>query len=150
MLRILTLCVFLFSLLSPVVGPASAGDGKAIRDVLARQVAAWNRADLAAFLQGYWESDELTFFSADRPLSGWQATFERYRRRYQGEGNEMGKLTFSDLNVTMLGNDAAFVRGRWHLERTRLDDLGGLFTLVFKRFQNGWKIIHDHTSSAPS
>jgi beta-aspartyl-peptidase (threonine type) len=119
---------------------------EAIRAVLDAQVAAWNKGDLEGFMTGYWRSPDLTFFSAGNRTRGWQATLERYRKRYQAEGQEMGKLTFSELQVEVLGPDSAFVRGRWQLVR-RKDRPGGLFTLIFRRFPEGWRIVHDHTSS---
>ena len=125
----------------------SAAAKKAIRKVLDTQVAAWNKGDLEAFMTGYWKSPELTFFSGAEPQRGWQATIERYRKRYQSEGQEMGKLTFSELDVQVLGPDSALVRGRWQLVRSK-DKPGGLFTLIFKRFPEGWRIVHDHTSGS--
>ena len=125
-----------------VPGPTAE---EAIRAVLAAQVAAWNKGDLETFMQGYWASPALTFFSAGNRTEGWEPTLERYRRRYQSGGQEMGQLTFSELRVEMLGTDAAFVRGRWQLERTK-DRPGGLFTLIFQRLPEGWRFVHDHTS----
>ena len=116
-----------------------------IRAVLDRQVEAWNRRDLEEFMRGYWRSEELSFFSGATKLAGWQATIERYRQRYQGEGREMGQLDFSELRIETLGPRGAFVRGHWHLKLTN-GDTGGIFTLIFKRFPDGWKIVHDHTS----
>jgi beta-aspartyl-peptidase (threonine type) len=118
----------------------------AIRKVLADQVSAWNRGDLETFMDGYWRSPELTFFSGGTVTKGWQGTLERYRKRYQSEGQEMGKLSFRDLDVQVLGSDAAVVRGRFELTR-RKDKPTGLFTLVFRRLPEGWRIVHDHTSS---
>ncbi len=118
----------------------------AIRAVLDAQAAAWNRGDLEGFMSGYWSSPDLTFFSAATRTQGWQATLDRYRKRYQSEGQEMGKLTFSEVQVETIGPDAALVRGRWQLERNK-DRPGGLFTLIFKRLPEGWRIVHDHTSS---
>jgi len=60
----------------------------------------------------------------------------------------MGTLTFSDLEVTAIGNTAAIVLGRWHLQRAT-DQPHGRFSLVLRYFKPGWKIIHDHTSTAP-
>jgi beta-aspartyl-peptidase (threonine type) len=120
--------------------------------VLEFQQASWNRHDLEGFMAGYWNSPELTFFSGAKVNSGWQSTLNHYRKTYQSEGREMGKLEFSDLNVQELSPDAAFVRGAWKL--TISDTKGGeknphgLFTLVFRKFPEGWKIIHDHTSIA--
>src|SRR5438128_2623447 len=89
------------------------GARAAIQKVLDAQVVAWNKGDLRGFMDGYWQSDKLTFFSAKTRTSGWQATLDRYRQRYQGEGREMGKLAFSELQVEVLGPDTAYVRGRW-------------------------------------
>jgi uncharacterized protein (TIGR02246 family) len=118
----------------------------AIRQVLDAQVAAWNRGDLVAFMDGYWRSPELTFFSGGTTTKGWQATLDRYRQRYQSEGKEMGKLSFRDLDVQVLGPDGAVVRGRFELVTSK-DKPTGLFTLVFRKLPEGWRIVHDHTSS---
>jgi uncharacterized protein (TIGR02246 family) len=117
----------------------------AVRAVLDAQVAAWNRGDLEGFMAGYWSSPDLTFFSGPDRTSGWQATLDRYRKRYKSEGKEMGRLTFSDVTVEALGPDAALVRGGWRLEMSK-ETPGGLFTLIFRRTPDGWRIIHDHTS----
>jgi ketosteroid isomerase-like protein len=119
-----------------------------IEQVLHTQQDAWNRHDLDAFMAGYWNSPELTFFSGANERHGWQETMDRYKATYQSPGHEMGKLDFSDLKVEMLGADAAFVRGEWHLTMSDGKTPHGLFTLVFRKFPDGWKIIHDHTSAA--
>ena len=119
-----------------------------VRQVLERQQEAWNHHDLENFMSGYWNSPELTFFSGAKISSGWQATIERYRKTYQSEGREMGKLEFSDLNIEVLAADAALVRGAWHLTMSDGKTPHGLFTLIFRKFPDGWKIIHDHTSAA--
>src|SRR6202011_3284758 len=85
----------------------------AIRKVLEDQDAAWNRGDLPGFMEGYWHSPELSFYSGKDKRQGWQETFDRYRARYQGEGKEMGQVTFSELDIQLLGTDTALVRGRW-------------------------------------
>jgi uncharacterized protein (TIGR02246 family) len=120
----------------------------AVRQVLQRQQEAWNQHDLESFMSGYWKSPELTFFSGAKISSGWQATIERYRKTYQREGREMGKLEFSGLNVEVLAADAALVRGAWHLTMSDGKTPHGLFTLIFRKFPDRWKIIHDHTSAA--
>jgi beta-aspartyl-peptidase (threonine type) len=120
----------------------------AIEQVLRTQVQAWNHHNLDAFMSGYWNSPDLTFFSDAKETSGWQATLERYRATYTSPGHEMGTLDFSGLRIEMLGPDAAFVRGAWHLTMSDGKTPHGLFTLMFRRFPDGWKIIHDHTSAA--
>jgi ketosteroid isomerase-like protein len=120
----------------------------AVENVLRTQQAAWNRHDLDGFIAGYWNSPELTFFSGAKQTSGWQATLDRYRATYASPGHEMGKLDFSELRVEMLGSDAAFVRGAWQLTMSDGKTPHGRFTLIFRKFQEGWKIVHDHTSAA--
>jgi ketosteroid isomerase-like protein len=117
----------------------------AIRGVLDEQVVAWNKGDLEGFMHGYWQAPDLSFFSGKDKTRGWQATLDRYQKKYRADGKEMGKLTFSDLDIDVLGPDSAFVRGHWHLKMSK-EEPGGLFTLIFKRFPDGWRIVHDHTS----
>ncbi|MGB8990402.1 MAG: nuclear transport factor 2 family protein [Candidatus Sulfotelmatobacter sp.] len=119
-----------------------------VERVLRTQQEAWNRHDLEGFMAGYWNSPELTFFSGAKEHHGWQATMDRYRATYASPGHEMGKLEFSSLRIEMLGADAAFVRGAWQLTMSDGRTPHGLFTLVFRKFADGWKIVHDHTSAA--
>lgn len=128
--------------------PHKPKDVAEISAVLHEQVLAWNRRDLDAFMKGYWRSPDLSFFSDADRVSGWEPTLERYRKRYQSEGREMGQLTFSDLEIELLGPSGAFVRGRWRLKMTS-GEPNGQFTLIFRKIENQWKIVHDHTSSAP-
>jgi uncharacterized protein (TIGR02246 family) len=117
-----------------------------VRALLQRQQDAWNRQDIEGFMAGYWKSDELTFFSGGNVTKGWQPTLDRYRQHYQSAGSEMGQLEFRNLRVEMLGNDAAFVRGEYHLATSSGKTPHGIFTLVIRRFPEGWRIVHDHTS----
>lgn len=116
----------------------------AIRKVLDEQTAAWNRGDIEAFMQGYWNSPQLMFVSGDTVTRGWQPTLERYRKSYDTR-EKMGTLGFSELEIMPTGKDSAVVFGRFTLERKN-DKPTGLFTLTFRRFKEGWKIILDHTS----
>ena len=130
-----------------VCGSQPEGDAKdAVRKVLDDQVTAWNKADLRGFMEGYWQSPDLSFYSGKNKTKGWQATLDRYRKKYQGEGKEMGKLAFSELDVTLLGSSHALVRGRWQLALAK-DNPSGLFTLIFQKLPAGWRIVHDHTSN---
>ena len=120
----------------------------AVTQVLVAQMKAWNDHDLDAFMTGYWKSPELTFFSGANERHGWQETMDRYKSTYQSPGHEMGKLEFSNLRVEALGPDAAFARGEFHLTMSDGKTPHGIFTLVLRKFPDGWKIVHDHTSAA--
>jgi beta-aspartyl-peptidase (threonine type) len=145
----LALPLFL-TLAAPGVQPGRDANAahRAIAKVLEAQQAAWNKGDLDGFMQGYWQSDRLSFFSEATRTSGWRATLDRYRKRYQGEDREMGKLAFQEVETELLAPDSALVRGRWQL-RMRSKTVGGLFTLIFRKLPEGWRIVHDHTSAAP-
>lgn len=124
-------------------------DRAAINAVLQAQQGAWNRGDVEAFLTGYWRSPELTFSGSNGVARGWSGVVARYKKNYP-DRDSMGKLDFSDLEIRFLGPDAALVLGNWHLKRETAGDIGGVFTLVWQKFPDGWKIIHDHTSTVSS
>jgi len=142
------LLTVLLGLCTLVPNAYAADSESAIKHVLTAQQEAWNRHDLDGFMSGYWNSPDLTFFSGAKETRGWQATLERYRATYNSPGHAMGKLDFSDLRIEMLGPEGAFVRGAWHLTMPEGKNPGGKFTLIFRKFGDGWKIIHDHTSAA--
>ncbi len=155
----MTLVFFLLLASAASFAQDSNSAKSAIRALLAHQVDAWNRGDLEGFMAGYWKSPELSFISGTTETRGWQPTLERYRKKYQGEGKEMGKLDFFDLRVEMLGPESAFVLGHWHLQMAtaaakpatsaasgKKQEPAGMFTLILRKFPEGWRIVHDHTS----
>lgn len=136
------LAIWLAVLTLPADPPAVAE----VRALLDRQVVDWNRKDLDGFLSGYWDSPDVVFQSGAERTRGFAAMRDRYRRNYQAEGKAMGTLTFSDVEVELLGPDSAMARGRWALVKPDGARPHGLFTLILRRFPGGWKIVHDHTS----
>ena len=130
--------------IDPNIAPREADRAK-IAAVLTAQQTAWNRGDVDAFIVGYWESRELTFSGSSGIARGFDGVRQRYKKNYPDRA-AMGQLAFSDLEFRFLGPDAALVLGKWHLKRDN-GDLGGVFSLVWQRFPDGWKIIHDHTST---
>ena len=138
--------IAIIALLFAACATTPAGNQQAaIRAVLDAQVAGWNHGDLDAYMQGYIHSNDLTFFSGATITRGSEPTLERYKKRYQGEGKEMGTLTFSDVVIDVVANDAAFVRGRWHLAMSK-ESREGLFTLLMRKTDQGWRVVHDHSS----
>lgn len=132
--------------LSGQAAPKSKKNKEAIRAVLDAQAAAWNRGDLEGYMDGYDRSPATEFVGGDTITRGWQTVLERYQKKYDSR-EKMGVLTFSEVEITVLSQDAALVLGRWHLKRAN-DEPHGTFSLVFKRTKAGWRIVHDHSSSA--
>jgi beta-aspartyl-peptidase (threonine type) len=136
--------ILIIFLASVSVAAQSRGPEAAIRKVMDDQAAAWNRGDIEGFMQGYWRSEKLTFISGTNVTRGWQQTLDRYKKSYDTRA-KMGTLTFSDLEITVLSKDAAVVLGSWALKR-ETDTPQGKFTLIFRKFKSGWRVVMDHTS----
>ncbi|PYT65629.1 MAG: DUF4440 domain-containing protein [Acidobacteria bacterium] len=139
-------CILAQRSLCAKLADAHDADRSAINAVLKAQQAAWNRGDVDAFLVGYWQSPELTFSGSNGVSRGWDGVLARYKKNYPDRAT-MGELDFSDLEFRFLAPNAALVLGKWHLKRETAGDIGGVFTLVWQKFPEGWKIIHDHTST---
>ena len=122
----------------------NAADETAIRQVMATQEADWNRADIEAYMSGYWKSDSLMFIGTRGVTYGWQPTLDSYKKGYPN-AEAMGKLTFTILSLQILSPESAYVIGKWHLVRTK-DEIGGHFTLLWKKIGGKWLIVADHTS----
>ncbi|HWU86591.1 MAG TPA: nuclear transport factor 2 family protein [Kofleriaceae bacterium] len=122
-------------------------DRAAVTTVLDAQVAAWNRGDLATYMDGYARTDALVFTSGGKVRRGWQQAFDHYQARYGKDRAAMGKLVFQIASVDALGADGAVVLGTWILTESPHDGRG-IFSVVLERRPEGWRIIHDHTSLA--
>lgn len=141
------LLLVLFIVLAAMNAGAQTKDERVsndIRKVMDAQVAAWNAGDIEGYMRGYWNSPDLVFVSGDNITRGWQPTLERYKKNYDSKA-KMGMLSFADLQINILSKDAAAVLGSWSLAREK-DNPHGKFTLIFRKFKDGWRIVHDHTS----
>ncbi len=125
-----------------------AGDEQAVRALLEEQRTAWNRGDIEGFVDGYERSAQLSFAGADGVTRGWADLLTRYQRRYPDIA-AMGELKFDLFEVRPLAKSAALVIGEWRLMRES-DSPGGIFSLIVEHQMDGWKVIHDHTSSYPT
>jgi ketosteroid isomerase-like protein len=141
---LLALALLPIPLFAQTMSKSEAKAAAEIRKVMEDQDAAWNRGDIEAFMQGYWKSEKMVFVSGTDVSRGWQAALDRYKKNYNSKA-KMGFLSFSDLEITILSKDSAVVLGSWALKREK-DNPGGKFTLIFRKFKDGWKIVHDHTS----
>lgn len=119
-------------------------DQLAIREVLLQQVQAWNHGNLKDYMSGYWKSDSLQFIGKNGITHGWQNTLENYQKSYSSK-EAMGILAFTQLSLKKISDEYYFVTGHWHLTRTA-GDLQGWFSLLFKKIDNHWRIVADHSS----
>lgn len=115
-----------------------------IRQLLARQNAAWNRGDIESFMKGYWETDSLMFIGKSGVTYGWQNTLNNYKKGYP-DAAAMGKLTFEIISIKKLSSRYYHVVGKWHLQRS-MGDVGGHFTLLLRKIKKQWVIVSDHSS----
>jgi ketosteroid isomerase-like protein len=144
--RTIIAIVFLCSISLAQQPTDTAGIRTGVLAVMERQVAGWNSGSIEKFMDGYERSDSLRFASGGSVTYGWYTMLERYRRSYSS-AEKMGTLEFTDIAVTVISPSAALVFGTWTLHRAH-DAPTGLFTLVFRKTENGWRIVHDHTSAA--
>jgi beta-aspartyl-peptidase (threonine type) len=114
-----------------------------IQTVLDRQKASWNEKSIEGFMEDYWNSEDFTFQSGNSRLHGWEALYSRYKKNYTGKN--WGELDFTDIEIKVLSNEYVYVLGKYKLA---LQDSSkeGLFTIILQRRNEGWKIIHDHSS----
>jgi len=139
-----TLSTFLLTFLLFTSASAQSKDEIIIRSALEEQRMAWNTGDLTRFMETYWQSDSLMFIGKSGVTYGWQNTLDNYKKGYPDTA-AMGKLQFDILEVKRLSVMYFFVVGKWHLTRS-IGDVGGHFTLLFKKVKNKWVIIADHSS----
>lgn len=116
-----------------------------IMEVLNRQQENWNKGDIETFMQDYWKSDELKFIGKNGVVKGWKATLERYLKNYPDRAT-MGQLKFDIKEIDFHSKKSAWVLGQWQLTRPEKGDVGGFFTLIFKKIDGKWVIVSDHTS----
>ncbi len=129
----------------PIVRQQEQNTEFAIRKIIAEQEQAWNRGDLPGFMAGYQKSPQLIFAGGSKITYGWQETLDRYQKKYSSK-EKMGSLQFSEIQIFPIEKNAAVVLGRWQL--TIGDQKpAGLFTLLFRKQEEGWRIVLDHSSS---
>jgi ketosteroid isomerase-like protein len=136
--------LLLFTLIFVSVVTYAQSDEAAIQKVMTDQSDAWNRGSIDDFMRGYWQSDSLIFVGKSGPTYGYAQALQGYKKNYNGS-DQMGQLTFSLLSLKRLSPDSYFVIGKWQLKRTA-GDVGGIFSLLFRRIDGHWVIVVDHTS----
>ena len=124
---------------------AQATDERLIRNILSTQVAAWNAGNIEAYMAaGYWQSDSLVFIGKNGPKYGYNSTLANYRKSYPNAAT-MGKLSFELISLERLSVNHYFAIGKWALKRTA-GDVGGSWTLLFRKINGQWRIVVDHSS----
>ena len=116
-----------------------------VRAVLDQQVSDWNNGDIPSFMKGYWNNDSLRFIGKRGITYGWQPVLDNYLKSYPNK-SAIGVLEFKELNIDVLAKDAAFVTGNWTIKYVDKDNIGGWFSLLFRKIEGKWVIVVDHTS----
>jgi ketosteroid isomerase-like protein len=122
----------------------SQKDQAAIRQVMADQVAAWNKGSVDEFMKGYWNNDSLIFIGKSGISYGYRQALHNYRKNYSTR-DQMGTLFFTLVKIKRLSPEYSFVIGKWMLKR-KVGDIGGIYTLLFRKIEGQWMIVVDHTS----
>lgn len=115
-----------------------------IEKAMHAQELAWNKGDIEGFMSSYWNSDSLKFIGKNGITFGWQSTLDNYKKSYPDKAT-MGELTFSIVSVELLSENNCYVIGSWNLKRKK-GDVGGFYTLLWKKIKGQWVIVSDHTS----
>ena len=123
---------------------AQTADEKAIVKILDDQILYWNKGNLDHFVKGYWNNDSLMFIGSNGIVYGYQNTLSRYKKAYS-DTTKMGKLQFEVLHIKKLSPEYYYVVGKWFLKRST-GDVGGHYTLLFRKINGEWKIVADHSS----
>lgn len=145
MKQVLFVVVILFSTILSIAQTLYENDKIAIHNVMAQQEKCWNAGDIDCFMNGYWRSDSLKFIGRKGLTYGWQQTLDNYKENYPDKA-AMGQLKFDILSIELLSEGAVLLIGKWHLKREDNEDLGGHFSLNWKKIDNKWLIISDHSS----
>jgi ketosteroid isomerase-like protein len=125
-------------------GASKADPAAAIRKIMADQSEAWNRGSIDDFMKGYWQNDSLQFIGKAGIVYGYTNALNNYKKNYDN-ADKMGQLFFTLLKITPLSPDYCFVVGKWFLKR-KAGDVGGIYTLLFRKIGGHWVIVVDHTS----
>ncbi len=123
----------------------SEKDKMSISNLMEKQANDWTNGNIEAFMEGYWKSDSLMFIGSNGITYGWQSTFNNYKKRYPDRAT-MGALKFDILKMDFHSKNTCWLLGKWHLTRPEKGDIGGYFTLIFKKINGKWLIVSDHTS----
>ncbi len=138
------LLILLLGIANNIAVSAQSKGEPAIRQILQSQTEAWNKGDINAFMQTYWQSDSLVFVGKSGVTYGWQNTMDNYKKGYPNT-TAMGKLQFTIIRIESLSAQTYNVIGKWHLTRT-IGDLQGHYTLIIKKINGKWLIVQDHSS----
>lgn len=135
--------LFIITLLLLACTSQQSIDVVEVRSVIQNQQLAWNKGLINDFMDGYWNNAEMKFITKNGVRKGWNETLKSYKKSYPTK-EKMGELLFTDLQIDAISQEIAHATGNWNINYPK-DTIGGHFSLVFKQFRNGPKIIIDHT-----
>ncbi len=131
--------------------PATAApqsDSDAVLAAFSKLRAGITHANVNEVTSVYWNSPRLNLFNYNGTVTkGW----EQMRKNRESSYPEIKDVTLDvrDINVTMLGRDAALLTCLWTQSQNYKgtpETASGRMTLVFRKVGNAWKAIHLHSS----
>ena len=136
--------ILLTAILASLYSAALAQEENPVKKLLQDQTEAWNKGNLEAFMETYWQSDSLLFVSKNGVTRGWTNTMENYKKSYP-DVDAMGKLSFDLIEIKALSPQSYFVVGKWMLEKS-VGEFSGYYTLLIRKIKGEWRIVADHSS----
>lgn len=112
----------------------------------AHSTLAWNRGDLDGFMADFAPDTLPTFIAGGHLRRG----FDFIRRNYApwfAPGAARDSLRFEEFDVRPISDGFVLVTARFILYRNGTTSASGPFTLLMEHRPEGWKILHDHSSS---
>ena len=117
-----------------------------INDLMYEQEDSWNEGNIEDFMKKYWRNDSLIFIGKSGINYGWNKTTSNYKKSYPSR-NSMGLLHFNNIKCLPINDTTHIISGQWNI--SRLDsskNIGGYYSLMWIKKEDGWRIVYDHTS----
>jgi ketosteroid isomerase-like protein len=132
----------------PAASSTPQSDPQAVVAAFDKLVAGIEHANVNEVMSVYWNNPQLALFNYNGTVTkGWDQVRKNRESSYPQIKDV--KLEVREKSVYMMGRDGALVTCQWTQSQTYKgtpETVTGRMTLVFKRFAQGWKAIHLHSS----
>jgi hypothetical protein len=123
-------------------------DAQVIYELLLHMLDRWNAHDIDGYLACYWNSPELLVVIDSEQFNGWRQLHDSYLNGYPNRAS-MGFSTPARIQVKLLKSDIALVLTWWSMSfPNSKKKVVGNTTMNLQKFEDGWKIVSTHSSTA--